>query len=89
MFCENFIRIPAILWHTNAFEKYVERHSSGYNSASHVLVECTGSSFSLTLLIVSCLMTILRIGLRAKVSSFSIIRFDFMMKSNLNGAFFL
>ena len=39
MFCENFIRIPAILWHTHAFEKYVERHSSGYNSAKRYLID--------------------------------------------------
>ena len=41
MFCENFIRIPAILWHTHAIEKYVERHSSGYNSAKRYLIDLT------------------------------------------------
>ena len=39
MFCEYFIRIPAILWHTHAFEKYVERHSFGYNSAKRYLTD--------------------------------------------------
>ena len=39
MFCEKFIRIPAILWHTHAFEKYVERHSFCYNSAKRYLTD--------------------------------------------------
>ena len=54
------------------------RWGLGYTyTGTHVLEECTGSSVSLTQLIVSCLMTLLRIGLRVKLSSISRIRFDF------------
>ena len=38
MLCEIFIMIPTILWPTYAFEEYVERHSSGYNSAKSYLI---------------------------------------------------
>ena len=61
------------------------RWGQGYSyTGTHEQVECTGSSFSLIQLIVSYLMTILRIGLRVKLSSILLIRFDFTVKSNLS-----